>query len=143
MKSPSAFLRYTLFSLSGDNTTHLYIMSVTWHWPFRGHSDFTLHYMTSILWHLCWSFFCCEILSCSTCFACKNSIFIYIYINFLPFTFILYQAFVNVLVLSSWVTIPAATCHKISTFVTTFLQCFKGTLMQIWKSANMFVIIWK
>ena len=43
LKSPSAVPRYTLFGLSGDNTVHWYIMSVTWHWPFRGHLDFTLH----------------------------------------------------------------------------------------------------
>ena len=35
MKSPSAVPRYTLFCLSGDNTVHLYIVPVTWHWPFK------------------------------------------------------------------------------------------------------------
>ena len=41
LRSPSAVPRYSLFGLPGDNTVHLYIISVTWHWPFRGHSDFT------------------------------------------------------------------------------------------------------
>ena len=43
MKSPLPVLRYTLFGLSGDNRVHSYITSVTWHWPFRRHSDFILH----------------------------------------------------------------------------------------------------
>ena len=42
LKSPSTVLRYTLFGLSGDNTVQMYIMSVTWHCPFRRYSDFTL-----------------------------------------------------------------------------------------------------
>ena len=54
LNSPSAAPRYTLFGLSSDNTVNLYIMFVTWHWSFRGHSDFTLHlhgfnYLTSFL----------------------------------------------------------------------------------------------
>ena len=32
----------SLFGLSGDNRVHFYIMPVTWHSPFRLHSDFTL-----------------------------------------------------------------------------------------------------
>ena len=42
LKSPSAFRKYALFSLLGDNTVQLYIMSVTSRWSFRGHSDFIL-----------------------------------------------------------------------------------------------------
>ena len=42
MKSPSAVIKYILFGLTGDNRVHFYITSVSWNWPFRGHSDFTL-----------------------------------------------------------------------------------------------------
>ena len=47
MKLSSAVSRYTLFCVSGDNTVHLDIMSVTWHWPIRGHTDFTLQFVNN------------------------------------------------------------------------------------------------
>ena len=69
LKSPSLVTSYTLFGLSGDNTVHLYIIPVTWHWPFRGDSDFALKlhdfsFLTSFLiTFLLWDFIMLDMFS--------------------------------------------------------------------------------